>query len=210
MRIGSSTTRKYYSTIEAPELVKMAQDELWIDVPETNQNEVKAAKSKREQYKILLLALVGGLRREEIDVLLWEQVDLKNGKIHVRANKYYSLKTENSERMIDLPDAVIELLRTWRKETKGEFVIWSLTDPRPNTHYHHYRCNRHVQKLNLWLREHGVENKNPLHSLRKEYGSLICDQAGIYAASMALGHSDIRTTQASYLDSKKKVVVDVL
>jgi len=54
-----------------------------------------------------------------------------------------------------------------------------------------------------------IHLRNPMHSLRKEYGSLICEQAGIYAASMALGHSDIRITQASYLDSKKKVVVDI-
>ena len=208
VEIGSSTVRRYFSKIDARELVKLAQDELWVQMPEKNQNEIRAARSKREQYKIFLLALVAGLRREEIDVLLWEQVDLKNGRIHVRANKYYSLKTENSERMIDLPDSVAELLRSWKKDTEGEFVIWSLTDPKPNAHYRHYRCHRHIQRLNSWLREHGADSKNPLHSLRKEYGSLICEQAGIYAACMSLGHGDIRTTQGSYLDLKKKVVVD--
>ena len=209
VEIGKATTRRYISKINAKELVGFAKNELWVEIPSTNRNHIAIAHSKREQFKILLLGLVAGLRREEIDLLMWDQVDLGRGRIHVCDNKYGTLKTENSEREIDLPPAVVELLGEWKRTTLGEFVVWSETDPKPNASYHHYRCGRHYRNLVFWLREKGVSLRNPIHGLRKEYGSLICEQAGIYAASMALGHSDIRITQASYLDTKKKVVVDV-
>jgi hypothetical protein len=39
-----------------------------------------------------------------------------------------------------------------------------------------------------------VGGKRPLHALRKEFGSQICDKHGIYAASRALRHSDVGAT----------------
>jgi len=54
-----------------------------------------------------------------------------------------------------------------------------------------------------------VKAKNAIHSLRKEFGSLIAQQGGIYAASVQLRHSDIRTTREYYLDKKERTVVPI-
>jgi hypothetical protein len=46
-----------------------------------------------------------------------------------------------------------------------------------------------------------------LHCLRKEFGSQLCLQHGIYAASRGLRHSDIKITTAFYTDSRARKTV---
>ena len=55
-----------------------------------------------------------------------------------------------------------------------------------------------------WLRKHGVPGLRPLHTLRKEFGSQICDRHGIYAASRALRHADVSITSMHYLDKRSR------
>jgi hypothetical protein len=55
------------------------------------------------------------------------------------------------------------------------------------------------------MREKGVSGGRPLHTLRKEFGSHVCEQFGIYAASRALRHADIGITSQHYLDKKTRV-----
>ena len=76
--------------------------------------------------------------------------------------------------------------------------------PRPGSTYPHYHSQRIVKYLTNWLRKHGVNGERPLHALRKEFGSQICDQHGIYAASRALCHSDVGTTALHYLDKRSR------
>lgn len=45
--------------------------------------------------------------------------------------------------------------------------------------------------------------------MRKEIGSLIADEHGIYAASRFLRHADIRITAAHYLDKKRRIVAPI-
>ena len=46
-------------------------------------------------------------------------------------------------------------------------------------------------------------------ALRKEFGSQICAQAGIFAASVALRHSSINLTREYYLDKKQPAFLSV-
>ena len=55
------------------------------------------------------------------------------------------------------------------------------------------------------LTSQGVQNMKPLHTMRKEIGSIIANEEGIFAASRYLRHSDIRITSAIYADKKKTV-----
>jgi integrase len=70
--------------------------------------------------------------------------------------------------------------------------------------YAHYRADLTFKRLNDWLRLKKVPGRNPLHTLRKEYGSLVCQKFGLYAASRALRHRNIQTTTAYYLDMKAR------
>ena len=48
-----------------------------------------------------------------------------------------------------------------------------------------------------------------MHQLRKLFGSLICDQFGIYAASRALRHADVSITAKHYVAKRAKVAVQL-
>ena len=58
-------------------------------------------------------------------------------------------------------------------------------------------------KLGAWLEGEGVSARKKLHGLRKERGAVIANTLGIFAASRALRHADIRIT--SQYDADKKV-----
>src|SRR5437867_12656237 len=55
----------------------------------------------------------------------------------------------------------------------GEPLIESPIKPRLSGTYRHYRCNKIFKSLFVWLRYKGLSSANPLHTLRKEFGSRI-------------------------------------
>jgi hypothetical protein len=85
----------------------------------------------------------------------------------------------------------------------GKFVIKSEISPRPLGASYYYRCERNFNRLIEWLRSKGVNGLNPLHTLRKEFGSQVAAQHGIFQASLSLRHASIQLTRDYYLDKKK-------
>ena len=170
---------------------------------------IRAAKVElpAEQMKIFLLAVMGGLRRNEIDKLEWAAFRWKEGVIRIEATRFFQPKSEDSTGDVEVDREVMEVFRGYRAKAKGEFVIESQNAVRPNANYAHYRCQRDFEALTKWLRKHGVTGNTPLHSLRKEYGSQMCAKHGIYAASHALRHADIQITSQHYLDRKRRATV---
>jgi integrase len=193
VELVKSGTMRYNSQIDVSKLVKDAQDHL--------------AKDKPEQFKILLLSLFAGLRRNEIDKLLWSSIDFDKGTVRIEATSYFSPKTETSIGNVALDPKVLAILKDYHTNAKGLFVIESKKEVRLGTHYRHYRANHHFAQLTDWLREHGVTASHPLHTLRKEYGRLVTEQYGIYAASKALRHGSIQITAAHYADDKRQILV---
>jgi integrase len=161
-----------------------------------------------EQFKILLLALGAGLRRDEIDKLEWKRVLWSKNTILVETTEHGATKTDASEGEVDVDPGLLAMLKAYRpKPDEGSaFVIESDVAPRPQSvRHHHYRCNRHFRELVKWLHGKGIRARNALHSLRKEYGSQICKIAGIYAASTALRHSNITITRNTYVEKKQPI-----
>jgi len=60
-------TMRYHSSIDASKLIKQANKDL-----------AKGSEDQREQYKVFLLGLCAGLRRNEIDKLEWSAFDFEN------------------------------------------------------------------------------------------------------------------------------------
>ena len=56
-----------------------------------------------------------------------------------------------------------------------------------------------------WLREHGVQDGKPTHTLKKEFGSAVNAHGNIQAASAALRHADIGITAQFYTDKRERV-----
>jgi hypothetical protein len=177
---------KYRSGFKVEKLLKDAQKELPI-----------------EQLKILLLALMVGLRRNEIDKLEWTAFLWDNG-IRIEATRYFHPKSEDAVGDVEVDAELLEIFRGFRARATGNFVIQSEIAPRLGATYSHYRCQRHFEALSKWLRDHGVTGNKPLHTLRKEFGSQVCAKHGIYAASTALRHADIAITSQHYLDRRRR------
>ena len=214
--VGSSSTRRYRTQVDFKDLAVAAKKELQPPIPKlvpvAKQQEKLArfnAISKHQQFKILLLGLGCGLRRGEIDTLPWQHVDFQENQIFVDVTEFGETKSEESIRTIDVDPTIMEVFASYQKREQGGFVITSDVKPKAKSKYYHYRCSTHFRNLIAWLRSKGITRRNPLHELRKEYGSRVCQEFGIYAASRALGHTDISITAASYLDIKNRASIKI-
>ncbi len=192
---GKQPRARYKSKIDIGALAAAARTDLEKEHP--------------EQYKIFLLGACAGLRRSEMDSLLWKQFDWRTNRLNIEANEYGTTKTDASADVIDLGPDVAALFKGWFEQSKTKFVLSSAVDPNPSSHWNHYRAEGHYKKLILWLRSKGVDDQKPLHTLRKEFGSLVNQQFGIFAASAALRHSNIGVTRDHYADSRERYSIDL-
>ena len=181
---------RYRSGFDIEELIGTAQKEL-----------------PPEQLKILLLAVMAGLRRNEIDKLEWPAFRWNEGVIRIEATRYFHPKSEDSLGDVEVDPELLAIFRGFHTRANKSFVIKSPVAPRPDAMYSHYRCQRHFEGLTAWLRAKGVKSNMPLHTLRKEFGSQICGGYGIYAASRALRHADIAITSQHYLEPRRRATV---
>jgi integrase len=160
-----------------------------------------------QELKIFLLASMAGLRRNEIDKLEWSAFRWEQSVLRIENSMHFRTKNERSRGDVDLDPELSALFRELYANRTVPFVIESPIRPRRSSTYRHYRCNKVFKSLFAWLRSKGVSSANPLHTLRKEFGSRINDVHGIYAASRALRHADIAITSQHYLDKKSRATV---
>lgn len=191
VKIATDRNARYISRINPQKLADAAARELPSEHPEA--------------FKIFLLALFCGLRRNEIDKLLWSAVDLDKGTLRIEINPYFTPKASSSLGEVFLEPEVSAHFKRAKKLARSEFVIESPNDPKLGLTYDHYRANEHFQTLIDWLKEHGVSGRNPVHTLRKEFGRMITERHGIYAASKLLRHSSILVTSGYYADDQRRL-----
>ena len=182
---------KYRSNFNVLDLVKLANKEL--------------RPSDTPVYMIFLLAVAAGLRRKEIDLLEWSAFRFKEKAIRIEPTQFFHPKSQDSIAEIQIDPGVMAVFRKYHNKAKGAFVIRSGRPPKTVTRGDYYRCDSHFDRLNAWLRSKGISTQKPLHTLRKEYGSLINKAHGIHAASKALRHADISVTNNFYTDSRARV-----
>jgi integrase len=182
---------KYRSEFDVIGLIKQANRELGTSDPAA--------------YMIFLLAVTAGLRRKEIDLLEWPSFRFKENAIRVEPTQFFHPKSQDSSGEIQTDPQIMAIFRKYHVKAKGNFVIPSGKPPKTVSRGDYYRCESHFDALNAWLRSKGVNTQKPLHTLRKEYGSLINKAHGIHAASKALRHADINVTNNFYTDSRVRV-----
>jgi integrase len=185
------TSMRYRSSFDVATLIKQAEEDLSVAEP--------------EQFKIFLLGVMAGLRRNEIDKLQWSAFRWDQGAIRIEATKWFHPKSEDSLGDVEIDPELVAIFRGYRAKAKGSFVIESSVKPRLDVGWEHYRCTSIFEGLIEWLHGNGVESTHPLHTLRKEFGSQIAAKHGIYAASRLLRHADIHTTASHYLDKKTRI-----
>ena len=187
------TTTRYSSRIDPAALIRDAKEELC------------GAPGCHEQFKIFCLALLCGLRKREIDTLLWTSVDFEKAVVRVERTRYFQPKSEESAAEVDLAPELVAMFRVYRETATSEFVIESENAPRYHISRANYRAQHDFKALYAWLESKGVSARKKLHELRKECGSVIANSLGIFAASRALRHSDIRITSQYYSDKKVRI-----
>ncbi len=195
VEVGKRPRTRYKSKVDPGALAAAAWNELKVQEP--------------DQFKIFLLAFGAGLRRGEIDRLTWSAFDWKRGTVNIEPTEYGIAKTESSNDEIDLGQDLLDYFKAEMKNTTSEFVIGTAVSTEIAPHWNHYRCDCTFKKLLDWLRSKGVTARNPLHTLRKEFGSLINQKFGIYAASAALRHSNIGITRDAYVDKKERTALNI-
>jgi integrase len=170
---------KYRSRVDIGKIIEAANERLRSSDPEC--------------YAIFLLAVAAGLRRKEIDLLEWTAFRWEENVIRIQPTNFFHPKSEDSIGDIQIDD------------DKGTFVIPSRLQPKSVLRGDYYRCKTQFERLNVWLRQQGVTEQKPLHTLRKEFGTLVKVAHGIHAASKALRHADITLTNNFYTDSRIRV-----
>ena len=184
---------RYVSTIDVQKIIAQAGTQL--------------AASDGEAFKAFILCLFAGLRRNEADKLRWSSVNLDAGTIRVEAHENFAPKAETSLAEIPLEPNVVSILRGMRaRAPKAEYVLDGVK-PKFNVSWRAYRADETFSRLGAWLKAQGVTSRSPLHTLRKEAGSLICQKSGLFAASRFLRHADVAITAQHYAAQKDRVTI---
>lgn len=159
------------------------------------------------QRTAVVLAACCGLRKEEADRLQWSQVYLAGPApyVEIKTTDCFRPKSASSHRCIPLAQEVVGFLVEVFKGTNGPFVLPGRL-PVPSKH-RVYRCDPLWRALGKWLRNQGVTDTQPYHTLRKEFGSAVNAQGGLHATMEMLGHSDISVASSTYVVTRQRITV---
>ena len=155
----------------------------------TEECERLLARASGELYPIYFTFLNTGLRKAELENLLWSDIDFKRSKISVRAKEDWKPKT--GEREIPMGKELADLLREYRdREAKksGTDYVFDVK-----------RSGRSHNWLRLELIKLGqlaeIPDLTKVHTLRHTFAShLVMQGVDLPTVSKLMGHSDIETT----------------
>lgn len=150
-----------------------------------------------------MLGVYAGLRRGELCALRWEDIDWgdgEHGRLWIRravsGGKIGTPKTKGSIRMIDVPDALITNLKTYRrtcqdaKETDYLFRSAEGTAMDPDNL---------AKRIFVPLVQRAKLPGTGLHTLRHTFASLLISHGeSIKYVSRQLGHASIQITADTY------------
>jgi integrase len=194
LKVERPRAPKYQGRIDVPLLITAAKNEL--------------RNSNPNAYVCFLLAIGAGLRKGEIDSLRWQQINFDRQTLRLEVSEHGDLKTDEAADEVEIDEALVTELRAHMPRRKGAFVIGSSRSPKMKLAGQYYRCQETFEALYAWLRGKGITDKKPLHVLRKEFGSIINQRHGLYAASAALRHRNISTTAGHYVAHKDRIMFD--
>jgi integrase len=141
-----------------------------------------------DAWNCYLLALAAGLERKSALALRWADIRTDASQIWVVEGGSFQAKADQRYRAIPVDPQTIALLG--QSDDQAALVI-------PGGKAAWDRAVR-------WRRMQGAKTNKAMHALRKEYGSVLIQQAGIDIASRLLGHSNTNVTQAHYFETRRR------
>ena len=199
--------------VELPREVKSTPDHFTVE--EARKFLVAASKSDMPEFWHFLI--FSGTRLAEASGLRWEDVDLTSGAVRVQGQllrqdkklQYLPGTKTNQNRVIQLPDAVIELF----KAAKAKRMIEESTDPEGLVFLNPYGRRLDPKYVRDRLRELCTEAKVKVispHKTRHTAATLAHAATGdIHAVQKLLGHSQVSLTSDLYghssMEAQKRV-----
>ncbi|MBU4185433.1 MAG: site-specific integrase [Proteobacteria bacterium] len=160
-----------------------------------------------KKYKTLfMLAIMSGARQGELLGLKWTDIDSINNQIHIQRTfnnqAWYDVKTETSNRRVDLGPTMMTELKKWRLACPKCNLDLVFPNEAGQPINHNNLINRHY---NPALEKAGI-GKLRFHDLRHTYASLMIEQGeNIKYIQSQLGHSNPTVTLNVYAHLMKPV-----
>lgn len=160
-------------------------------------------------YLLYLLAFGAGLRVQEATHVWWEDV-VADG-IWVRNDIIHRTKS-NRDRFIPVGSGLIAKLNRHRRTPNDWVIADGAGGGRNPDKIAKKRGERAAYHLAQWLQKKlgPCAGRNPVHYLRKVFGSVVARDHGIYTASRFLGHSSIKVTEEVYVGLISGAVANVV
>ena len=186
-------SHRYRSRIDVGELIQLASKEF-------KSNDLPC-------WIIFLLSIGVGLRSNEIDKLMWEQVDFENRRIWIKTTPYFRPKSKNSEDYIDVSDSVMEEIRNYRDYIEEENPLFVI--PGKLIGGVKMRSRPTFRRLLSWLRAQGIDEHKPIHTLRKEAGSMLFKRDGSLHKVAEFLRNDPRVAKEHYVGRKERIEIEL-
>jgi integrase len=131
---------------------------------------------------IVLMALGIGMRISEINASIpeWFSKQTENVTVHIKEESFFTPKA-GEDGVVPFSLELYNLLLKFRGDSDSRWFV-----PFRDEEYDDGRLRKRFEAVNRWLHEKGFNKRNPLHSLRKECGSIIAKKSGILEASKVL------------------------
>lgn len=129
-----------------------------------------------------------------------EQVKLDDGRVWIHTTEFFSPKAKNSEAYVDFSPSIAGYLREYLESSgKRHFVLPG------NETGKGLRCLAVFENLMKWLRTNGVTEQKPMHTLRKEAGSLVFQDGGSIERAAKFLRNDPATAREHYVGRKERI-----
>jgi integrase len=153
---------------------------------------VKTDCKSSEIKKQALFSALTGLRRSDIQKLIWGEVQHVEGSGYLI--RFMQKKTGGSE-TLPITEQAFNLLGERKQPTDAVFTLIQATNQRDNRY------------LTKWVLDAGISKKITFHCFRHTFATLQLSMGtDIYTVSKMLGHKDLNTTQiyAKIIDETKR------
>lgn len=154
---------------------------------------------------MILVAIYSGARYSEIAGLTKSDIDFESNTIDINKSweandrEFKSTKTTTSNRVIDMPEAFIKMMRSW--QYGREFAFESITGLPPTNNAVNKQLKRYL--------EQNDSKVITFHGLRHTHASyLLSKDIAIQYVSERLGHADVNITLSTYahlLEKKRNI-----
>lgn len=163
-------------------------------------------KSRKNNYIGIILCLYTGIRLGELLALTWEDINFKNGFLTIKKTAYTTRikgkneivvdtpKTKRSNRVIPLPNKLIQLLKHYQENAKCNYVIYT-------NKYDMVETRSFQRSFESILRKCNIQHYN-FHCLRHTFATRALELGiDIKTLSEILGHTNVAITLNRYAHS---------